>query len=276
MDLRQIKVAEDDFGLMTYDPAFTNTASCRSRDHLHRRRHGHPRTPRLPDRAALRALDLPRGRLPADLRRAADRAAARPLDPRHHPPHLRARGPQEVHSRASATTRTRWGCCSPRSARSRPSTPTPSRSTTPKSAHMAARPADRQGADAGRLRLPPQHRPALRLPGQRSQLLRELPAHDVQDDRAEYEPEPGARRGRSTCSSSCTPTTSRTAPPTRCAASAPRTSTRTRPSPPASRRSTGRCTAAPTRRSCGCCGEIGSLEEHPRLHRAGEGGARSA
>jgi len=30
MDLRQIKVSEDDFGLMTYDPAFLNTASCRS------------------------------------------------------------------------------------------------------------------------------------------------------------------------------------------------------------------------------------------------------
>jgi citrate synthase len=30
MDLRQIKVNEDDFGLMTYDPAYTNTASCRS------------------------------------------------------------------------------------------------------------------------------------------------------------------------------------------------------------------------------------------------------
>jgi citrate synthase len=30
MDLRRIKVSEDDFGLMTYDPAFTNTASCRS------------------------------------------------------------------------------------------------------------------------------------------------------------------------------------------------------------------------------------------------------
>ena len=28
--LRQIKVAEDDFGLMAYDPAFMNTASCRS------------------------------------------------------------------------------------------------------------------------------------------------------------------------------------------------------------------------------------------------------
>src|SRR3954468_9281864 len=28
--LRKIKVDEDDFGLMTYDPAFMNTASCRS------------------------------------------------------------------------------------------------------------------------------------------------------------------------------------------------------------------------------------------------------
>ena len=30
IDLRKIKVSDDDFGLMTYDPAFTNTASCRS------------------------------------------------------------------------------------------------------------------------------------------------------------------------------------------------------------------------------------------------------
>jgi citrate synthase len=29
-DLRQIKVAENDFGMMTYDPAFMNTAACRS------------------------------------------------------------------------------------------------------------------------------------------------------------------------------------------------------------------------------------------------------
>jgi len=31
MDLRQIKITPDDFGLMTYDPAFMNTASCRSK-----------------------------------------------------------------------------------------------------------------------------------------------------------------------------------------------------------------------------------------------------
>jgi citrate synthase len=30
IDLRQVKVADDDFGMMTYDPAFMNTAACRS------------------------------------------------------------------------------------------------------------------------------------------------------------------------------------------------------------------------------------------------------
>ena len=30
MDLRPIKVSDDDFGMMSYDPAFTNTASCES------------------------------------------------------------------------------------------------------------------------------------------------------------------------------------------------------------------------------------------------------
>src|SRR5579863_5587233 len=31
LDLRQIKVNESDFGMMSYDPAFTNTASCQSK-----------------------------------------------------------------------------------------------------------------------------------------------------------------------------------------------------------------------------------------------------
>ena len=30
LDLRQIKISDDDFGLMAYDPAFMNTAACRS------------------------------------------------------------------------------------------------------------------------------------------------------------------------------------------------------------------------------------------------------
>ncbi len=36
MDLRQIKTGPDDFGLMTYDPAFMNTASCKSAITYHR------------------------------------------------------------------------------------------------------------------------------------------------------------------------------------------------------------------------------------------------
>src|SRR5665213_2820912 len=30
LDLRQIRTSEEDFGLLAYDPAFMNTASCRS------------------------------------------------------------------------------------------------------------------------------------------------------------------------------------------------------------------------------------------------------
>jgi len=30
IDLRQIKVEDDDFGMMSYDPGYTNTASCSS------------------------------------------------------------------------------------------------------------------------------------------------------------------------------------------------------------------------------------------------------
>ncbi len=60
-------------------------------------------------------------------------------------------------------------------------------------AQEADPPADRQGADDRRLRLPPQHRAALRLSGQRSQLRRQLPEHAVQDDGAEVQVEPGAR-----------------------------------------------------------------------------------
>ena len=31
LDLRQIKIQESDFGMMSYDPAFANTASCTSK-----------------------------------------------------------------------------------------------------------------------------------------------------------------------------------------------------------------------------------------------------
>ena len=74
--LRDIKVAEDDFGLMTYDPAFMNTASCRSAITYLDGDNGRARVPRVSDRAAGRAVDLPRGRLPAGPRRAAERSSS--------------------------------------------------------------------------------------------------------------------------------------------------------------------------------------------------------
>ena len=60
----------------------------------------------------------------------------------------------------------------------------------------------------------------------------------------------------------------------RCATSAARTSTRIRRWPAPRRRSTGRCTAAPTRRCCGCSRKIGSKENIPafiKRVKAGEG-----
>jgi citrate synthase len=38
IDLRKIKVDPDEFGMMTYDPGYDNTAACKSANHLYRRR----------------------------------------------------------------------------------------------------------------------------------------------------------------------------------------------------------------------------------------------
>ena len=66
-------------GMFTYDPGFLSTASCQSTHHLHRRRQGRAAVPRLPDRAAGRAVRLPRDLLPAAVRRAAEpRRSRRP------------------------------------------------------------------------------------------------------------------------------------------------------------------------------------------------------
>ena len=88
----------------------------------------------------------------------------------------------------------------------------------PASRRLQTRPADRQGAEHRRLRVPPHDRPAVRAAGQRAELLRQLPEHAVQDDRAASTSRTRSSSARSTCCSSCTPITSRTAARTRCAA----------------------------------------------------------
>ena len=115
---------------MTYDPAFMNTASCRSAITYLDGEAGHPRVPRLPDRAAGGAVDLPRGRLPADPRRAAHPGAARRVDARDHDPHVRARERQELHAGLPLRRAPDGDAARAPSARSRRSIPTPTRSRT--------------------------------------------------------------------------------------------------------------------------------------------------
>ncbi len=153
-------------------------------DHVHRRRQGHPRVPRLSDRAARRALDLPRGGLPAHPRRAADGRAAARLDVRDHGPHVRARERQELHA-GLPPRRPPDGDAAGLGRRPLDLLPRRQRHRRPRQPDDADHPADREDADAGRLRLPPLQRPALRLSRQRPQVLGQLPRDDAQDDRAE-------------------------------------------------------------------------------------------
>ena len=133
MDLRQIKVSDDDFGLMSHDPAFTNTASCRSAityidGEAGVLEHRGYSIEQLSEHSTYLevAYVLIFGELPTQAQ--LDRWV---YDITHH---------TFVHEdikkflEGSATTPTRWGCCSRRSARCRPSTRTRSRSTTPRSA----------------------------------------------------------------------------------------------------------------------------------------------
>ena len=55
-DVIDIRKLYAETGMFTYDPGFTSTASLPERDHLHRRRRGHPAPPRLSDRPARRAI----------------------------------------------------------------------------------------------------------------------------------------------------------------------------------------------------------------------------
>ena len=134
--LRSIKVNEEDFGVMAYDPAFMNTASCRSAITYLDGEAGRARVPGLSDRAARRALDVPRGRLSAGTRRAAQPEAARRVDASRSRCTPSSTRTSRASSRASATTPTRWACCSPPSARCRRSIRTPTASTIPETRYL--------------------------------------------------------------------------------------------------------------------------------------------
>ena len=262
MDLRQIKVSEDDFGLMAYDPAFTNTASCRSAITFidgeagvleHR---GIPIEQLCEHSTYLEvAYLLIFGELPtkAQLERWV-------YDITHH---------TFVHENIKKFVEGFRYDAHPMGMLL---ASVGALSTFYPDAKQIDDPEERYMATIRMIAKMPtlaafayRHNlgPALRLSRQRPLLPGELPLDAVQDDRvAVTSPIRGSRR-RSTSSSSSTPTTSRTARPTRCAASAPPRSIPTRRSPRGSRPSTARCTAAPTRRCCEMLRRIETRENIP-------------
>ena len=246
-DLKQISASDGDGGLATYDPGFVNTASCRSLRHLHRRRQGHPGVPRIPDRAARRAVELPRGGLPAGERHAAEQGGVRGLGARRDVSHVRAREPEDLHAglplrRAPDGHAARLGR---RAVHLLPRVAQHLRRGVPGAADPAA---DREDADARRVRVPARPGQAVRVPGQRAQLHGELPVDAVQDERAQVRRRrpPGAGAG-DPVHPARRPRAERLhqrGPGDRLHPGRPVHAR----SPAASARSTARCTAAPTRR----------------------------
>ena len=109
-DLGQIKADDDDARAGGLRPRLRQHRLLPQRGHLHRRRQGHPGVPRLPDRAAGREVELPRGRLPADPRRAADQGRSTTPGCTRSPTTRSCTRTSRRSCRASATTPTRWAC----------------------------------------------------------------------------------------------------------------------------------------------------------------------
>ena len=193
MDLRQIKTDPDDFGLMTYDPAFTNTASCKSRitfidgDKGILRYRGYP-IEQLAEKSTYleTAYLIVKGELPE---RAAPRDVGSATSRIHTMVHENIKKfmdgfRYDAHPMGMLVSTI--GALST-------FYPDAKHIFDLESRRAADAPADRQDADARRLRLSPHPRPAVRLSRQRAQLHRQLPDDAVQDDRAQVQAEPGAR-----------------------------------------------------------------------------------
>jgi hypothetical protein len=265
----QIKVSDDDFGLMTYDPAFQNTRVHELEDHVHRRRQGHPRVPRLPDRAARReGLASSRScgccRTASSRTQGSSRASVHQVT-MHTMVHENMREfidgfrydahPMGILLSTVGALSTFY--------------PEAKNVGDATNRRIQMTRLDREDPDARGLCVPSSPRPAVRLPGQRPQLRRQLPEHDVQDDRGEVPAEPRHREGAR-----------RPLHPAR----RPRAElldlhdarrrlssqgrTRTRALAAAARRSTARSTAARTKRSSTCSARSGARRTSPTSSRA--------
>ena len=269
--LREIKTSPEDFGMMSYDPALVNTATCKSRvtfidgDKGILRYRGYP-IEELAEKSNFLevAYLIVKGELPdkkhfatweqnIKIHTMVHENIKQFMEGFRHDAHpmgmlLRDRRRDvDLLSRREGDLR-------------------------PGVAPAADPPPDRQDSDAGGVGLSAYARPALRLSRQRAELHRQLPFDAVQDDRAAVQAQPGAGAARSTSSSSCTPITNRTARPTRCARSAAPIPIRTRASRPASPRSMARLHGGANEAVIRMLMEIGSKEKIPGMIKAVKAG----
>ena len=268
-DLRQIKAGADEFGLMSYDPAFLNTAACRSAisyidgDRGILRYRGYP-IEELAERSTFleTAYLLLNGELPkpAELDRWAydithhtiiHENVKKFIDGFHHDAH-----PMGMFVSTVAALSTFY----------------------PEAKHIA-------DADARRFQI---HRliaktPTLaafahrhsvgmpyRLSRQRPVLRREFPQHDVQGHRGEVQAAPGAGEGARRAVHPARRPRAELLDERDARRRLRRTPTPIAPWPPPRRRCTVRCTAAPTKKCCGCCARSAREGPGAGLHRAGE------
>ena len=158
-ELGKIKGA-DGAGLRLVRPGIPEHGVVPERDHVHRRRRGHPPLPRLPDRAGRRAGRIPRDGLPPARGRAPDRVPARSSwDGRRPHAHLRAHEHRGV-SGGVPLRRAPDGDAARRGRRALDLLPGREAHLRSREPLPAAGAADREAADDRRLHLPPQPRPA--------------------------------------------------------------------------------------------------------------------
>ena len=167
-----VSTLRSDTGLNYARPGIREHRQHTQRDHLHRRRAGHPPLSRLPDRGVGRAEQFPRDHLPAPLRRPAECGSARQLRGADHQPHAAARGhPAHVPGVPSGGTPDGHECGRGRRALDvLRGLAGPARPGAGGDLHL---PADREAADDLRSRLQVRDGAPLQLPAQRSQLRRE-------------------------------------------------------------------------------------------------------
>ena len=192
MDLRKIKTDPEDFGLMTYDPAFMNTASCKSSitfidgDKGILRYRGYDIETLAEHCTYLQvAYLLLFGELP-------NAAAGQRLDLGDHPPHHAARDHQALH-RWLPLRRPSHGHSGEHAGGSLHRLSRGQEHPRPGEPAEADRAPDRQDGDPGGVFLSPPPRASVRVSRQRSQLHRKLHEHAVEDDGAEVRGQPGHR-----------------------------------------------------------------------------------